>query len=63
MTPTFTLTTLSLSNNSISCLPEEMGDALTNLKYLDLSNNNLIKIPRSIGKMNKDCQFFLMEIL
>ncbi|ORX43893.1 L domain-like protein [Piromyces finnis] len=45
------LVVLSLDNNQLSELPEEIGN-LTNLKGLQINNNNITKLPKEIGNLN-----------
>ncbi len=47
-----TLESLSLTNNSISKLPNSIGN-LINLKFLSVSGNKITELPLSIGKLTQ----------
>ncbi|WP_032920337.1 leucine-rich repeat domain-containing protein, partial [Leptospira santarosai] len=44
---------LDLSNNQLRLLTSKNWESCKNLKYLDLSNNQLATLPKEIGKLEK----------
>uniref|UniRef100_A0A0V0HE98 Putative ovule protein n=1 Tax=Solanum chacoense TaxID=4108 RepID=A0A0V0HE98_SOLCH len=60
------LTSLNISDNEDTSLPEEMFNCLANLKYLNISDfNNLKELPTSLASLNalKSLQFEFCDAL